>query len=86
MLQGLPNAHKALADGVLLHLHIVDLAVLFQQRQGDRQPPHSSNDQRDGQRGHLAEPHHTAAQHHAYPREDTMSIRSGVVTSPSMES
>ena len=63
MLQGLPDAHKALADGVLLHLHIVDLAVFFQQRQGDHQPPYGGNDQRDRQRGHLAEPHCAAAQH-----------------------
>ena len=63
MLQGLPDAHKALTDGVLLHLHIVDLAVFFQQRQGDHQPPHGGNDQRDGQRSHLTKPHRTAAQH-----------------------
>ena len=63
VLQSLPDAHKALADGVLLHLHIVDLAVLFQQRQGDHQPPHGGNDQRNGQRGHLAETYRTAAQH-----------------------
>ena len=57
------DAHKALPDGVLLYLHIVDLLIAPQQRQGGAQPPHSGDEQRHGKGGHLAQADGPAAQH-----------------------
>ena len=63
MLEGVADAHKALPDGVLLHLHIVDLFIFAQQRQGGAQPPRGGDEQRDGKGGHLAHADGPAAQH-----------------------
>ena len=63
MLEGVADAHKALPDGVLLYLHIVDLLIAPQQRQGGAQPPHSGDEQRHGKGGHLAQADGPAAQH-----------------------
>ena len=63
VLEGVADAHKALLDGVLLHLHIVDLLILPQQRQGGAQPPHGGDEQCHGKGGHLAQADGSAAQH-----------------------
>ena len=48
---------------MLLYLHIVDLLIASQQRQGGAQPPHSGDEQRHGKGGHLAQADGPAAQH-----------------------
>ena len=65
MPQGLADAGKTLSHCVLFHLHIVELAVAFQQRQGGHEPPHRRQDKRDVQRRHLADANGPRPQHKA---------------------
>ena len=57
------DAGKALPDGVFLHLHIMQLPVVFQQGQSHCQPPRRCDEERDVQRRHLAQADGPGPQH-----------------------
>ena len=63
MPDGVADAGETLPDGVLLHLHIVYLLIIFQQRQGRHQPPYGGDEQRNVQGRHLAQADGPGPQH-----------------------
>ena len=65
MPQGMADAGKTLPDSVLFHLHIVELFITFQQRQGREQPPRRRQQECQVQRRHLADADAPRPQHKA---------------------